>query len=80
MSSAFKIQAVEGPTPEFSDTSYEPSFEASSSTDPVLAELLRREPIFHRREFGLERADFERMTAPEFWEVAHQAVATAVNS
>lgn len=35
----------------------------------VLAELSRREPIFHRPEFGTKRADFERMTAEGFWEV-----------
>lgn len=35
----------------------------------ILAELASREPIFHRPEFGTTRADFERMTAPDFWEV-----------
>jgi len=34
----------------------------------VLAELSSREPIFHRPEFGTTRADFERMTAEDFWE------------
>ncbi|WEB38264.1 DUF4440 domain-containing protein [Streptomyces yunnanensis] len=34
----------------------------------VLAELMRREPLFHRPEFGTTRADFEAMTAPDFWE------------
>jgi hypothetical protein len=42
-------------------------------TDPrlsgVLEELTRREPIFHRPEFGTTRADFERMTEETFWEV-----------
>jgi hypothetical protein len=42
-------------------------------TDPklldVLNELIRREPIFHRPEFGTTRADFERMTEAIFWEV-----------
>ena len=42
------------------------------STDPelqqILAELSAREPIFHRPEFGTTRADFERMTAEDFWE------------
>lgn len=32
-------------------------------------ELTAREPIFHRRELGTSRADFERMTAEDFWEV-----------
>ena len=35
----------------------------------ILAELASREPIFHRPEFGTTRADFERMTMPDFWEV-----------
>lgn len=34
----------------------------------VLEELQAREPIFHRPEFGMTRADFERMMAQEFWE------------
>ena len=41
-------------------------------TDPriaaVLAELEAREPIFHRPEQGTSRADFEALTAPDFWE------------
>lgn len=43
------------------------------TTDPelseILAELSRREPIFHRPEFGTTRADFESMTVEDFWEV-----------
>lgn len=43
------------------------------TTDPglsdVLAELSSREPIFHRPELGTTRADFERMTADDFWEI-----------
>ena len=35
----------------------------------VLDELIKREPIFHRPEFGTTRADFERMTETTFWEV-----------
>ena len=35
----------------------------------ILAELSRREPIFHRPEFGTSRADFERMIVDDFWEV-----------
>ena len=41
-------------------------------TDPrlhgVLDELIRREPIFHRPEFGTTRADFEAMMDAAFWE------------
>ena len=42
-------------------------------TDPkhldVLKELIRREPIFHRPEFGTKRTDFDQMTEASFWEV-----------
>ncbi len=34
----------------------------------VPVELAAREPIFHRAEFGTTRADFEKMTAEDFWE------------
>jgi len=36
---------------------------------PVLEELRRREPIFHTKNFGTTAAEFEKATAPEFWEV-----------
>lgn len=37
--------------------------------DQVLEELKKREPIFHREEFGRTRADFEKMMDKDFWEV-----------
>ncbi|MBB3410201.1 hypothetical protein FHT87_004133 [Rhizobium sp. BK316] len=37
--------------------------------DHILRELAAREPIFHRREFGTSRADLERMTDDNFWEI-----------
>jgi hypothetical protein len=47
--------------------------ELASTTDSklldVLAELRRREPIFHRPEFGVTRAGFESMVDDDFWEV-----------
>lgn len=47
--------------------------EPGLATDPqlatVLAELSQREPIFHRPAFASTRADFERMTADDFWEI-----------
>ena len=50
-----------------------PEMEPALSTDPALLEILedlkRREPIFHRPEFGTSRADFESMMHPEFWEI-----------
>lgn len=35
----------------------------------VLEELKKREPIFHRPEFGTNRSDFENMLDAEYWEV-----------
>lgn len=47
--------------------------EPDLATDPkhtgVLAELIAREPIFHRAEFGTGRSDFEKMTEADCWEV-----------
>jgi hypothetical protein len=47
----------------------EPARTLDAELPDVLLELSRREPIFHRPEFGTTRADFERMTAEDFWEV-----------
>ncbi len=47
----------------------EPSLTSLSEPKNVLDELSRREPIFHRPEFGTTRADFEKMTVHNFWEV-----------
>jgi hypothetical protein len=47
----------------------EPDLVTAPDLMPVLDELRRREPIFHRPEFGSTRADFERMTADDFWEI-----------
>lgn len=35
----------------------------------ILDELSSREPIFHRPELGTTRADFEKMTVDDFWEL-----------
>jgi hypothetical protein len=47
--------------------------ELASKTDPklldVLAELRRREPIFHRPELGTTRPELEAMLDADFWEV-----------
>jgi hypothetical protein len=36
---------------------------------PIFEELRRREPIFHTAKFGATLVDFERATAPDYWEV-----------
>jgi hypothetical protein len=45
------------------------SVAGDSDLSAVLEDLTRREPIFHRPEHGATRADFERMTADDFWEI-----------
>jgi hypothetical protein len=47
----------------------EPVLVTDPALERVLKELISREPIFHRPEHGVSRADFERMTAPDFWEI-----------
>jgi len=47
----------------------EPAFSPDPKLSSVLTELSRREPIFHRPELGTTRADFEKMTVNDFWEV-----------
>lgn len=50
-----------------------PPVESDPVTAPglhdVLQALREREPIFHRPEFGRTRADFERMTIADFFEI-----------
>ncbi len=49
--------------------SHEPHLVADPELEPVLRELLAREPIFHHPEQGTTRRDFEAMVDPGFWEV-----------
>ncbi|MBD8878979.1 MULTISPECIES: nuclear transport factor 2 family protein [Rhodanobacter] len=49
--------------------SREPELRTDPALLPVLDELRRREPIFHRPEFGATRTDHLAMTAEDFWEV-----------
>ena len=48
----------------------EPKLATAPEDETVLQELMQREPLFHRTEFGTTRKDFENMTAPGFWEVS----------
>jgi hypothetical protein len=47
----------------------EPTLVTPAELASVREELIQREPIFHRPELGTTRADFERMTADDFWEI-----------
>jgi hypothetical protein len=49
-------------------SSSEPKLVTAPALKAILEELRRREPIFHRPEFGTTRADFENMTVSDFWE------------
>jgi hypothetical protein len=69
MSTIHTVTVVDGPTPAFAGNAHEPDFATPPQEMAVLGELLRREPLFHRPEFGLQRSDFERMAAPGFWEI-----------
>jgi hypothetical protein len=51
---------------QFADQGVQPIDPANHD---VLNELIKREPIFHRPEFGTTRQDFENMTIDTFWEV-----------
>jgi len=48
----------------------EPHLVTAPKHEAVLHELMRREPLFHRSACGTKRTDFEKMTAPSFWEVS----------
>lgn len=39
------------------------------NAENILEELKKREPIFHRPEFGTTRSDFEKMTVDDYWEI-----------
>lgn len=46
----------------------EPGPVTDPALDEILEELKSREPIFHRPERGITRADFEKMMVLDFWE------------
>lgn len=56
----------DGPDSRLQDM--KPILATAPELQDVLAELSSREPIFHRPELGTSRADFEKMTAEDFWE------------
>jgi hypothetical protein len=44
------------------ESKQEPDLTTAPELESVLRELSNREPIFHRQEFGVTRADIERMS------------------
>lgn len=65
------VTVIDGPLPQ--GVWERPEREPQLTTDPehmeVMRELMQREPLFHRPEFGTTRKDLEKMIAPGFWEV-----------
>jgi hypothetical protein len=66
------IKVIDGPLPPgiWERANMEPRLSAAPELAVVLEELRLREPLFHRPEFGTTRNDFEKMLAPNFWEVS----------
>jgi len=65
----FSVKVIDGQGEGRVDAEMEPVLVTAPEDRPVLAQLLQREPIFHRPEFGCSRSEFERLAAPMFWEV-----------
>lgn len=66
-----RVTVIDGPLPVgiWDRADMEPRFDTAPEHEAIRDELMRREPLFHRAEFGTTRAHLEKMTAPEFWEV-----------
>jgi hypothetical protein len=66
-----RVTVIDAPVPPgtFQSPDMEPQFVTAPEHMAVQHELMQREPLFHRPELGLKPKDFEKMTAPEFWEV-----------
>lgn len=65
------VKVIDGPLPPgiWESPDMEPDFSTRPGPKEVLNDLIAREPLFHRPEFGTTREDFDRMMAPDFWEV-----------
>lgn len=66
----YHVKVIDGPLPPgiWQAPNMEPDFATAPEHDEVLRELMAREPIFHRPEFGTTRKDFDKLMAPDFWE------------
>ena len=66
-----RVTVIDGPLPQgiWERSNMEPHLVTAPEHMAVMRELMQREPAFHRPEFGTTRQDFEKMTAPGFWEV-----------
>ena len=66
----YPVKVIDGPLPPglWQSPNMEPAPTTAPELNEVLRELMAREPIFHRPEFGTTRKDFDKLMAPEFWE------------
>jgi hypothetical protein len=66
----YPVKVIDGSLPLgiWQAANMEPDFATAPENNEVLRELMAREPIFHRPEFGTTRKDFDKLMAPEFWE------------
>jgi hypothetical protein len=66
----YPVKVIDGPLPHglWESPNMEPELTTAPELDEVLRELMAREPLFHRPEFGTTRNDFDKLMAPEFWE------------
>jgi hypothetical protein len=66
----YPIKVIDGPLPTglWQSPNMEPALTTAPELNEVLCELMAREPLFHRPEFGTTRKDFDKLMAPEFWE------------
>ena len=66
----YSVKVIDGPVSvEALKSSPDPDFTTRDEDREVMKELMAREPLFHREEFGMTREDYERMTEADFWEV-----------
>ena len=66
----YPVKVIDGPVSvEELKTRPDPDFTTRDEHHEVMAELMAREPLFHREASGTTRQDYERMTEPDFWEV-----------
>jgi hypothetical protein len=66
----YHVKVIDGPLPPglWQSPNMEPDFITAPELNEVRRELLAREPLFHRPEFGTTHKDFDKLMAPEFWE------------
>lgn len=67
-----RVTVIDGPLPAgiWERADMEPPLVTAPEHLAVRDELMRREPLFHRAEFGTTRKDFDKVLAAGFWETS----------